>query len=215
MADVLVYSAVFGGYDAVREPLEPGRYRLITDARAPWGWTEQREIQTNKPRRAARYWKTRGMPRAEYTIWMDGNIQMVVEPDVVVESWLVDNKADVALFRHPVNDCIYREARQCWKKGKDDRQVIDEQMERYRRKGFPPHFGLGETCVVARRDTPAVRAFNDLWWREIEKGSVRDQLSFDYARWVMGTGIRVYFVDGGHQWRRREHEWFRCWEHGG
>ena len=215
MVEVLVYSAVFGGYDRVREPVEPGRYLLITDGRAPWGWIEQKESSTNQPRRLSRYHKTKGMPPTQYTLWLDGNIQLLVEPRYVIQEWLVDTKADIALFKHPGHDCIYREARQCKKKLKDSAETIDGQMDAYRRKGFPSRFGLGETCVVARRDTPAVREFNRLWWREIEKGSVRDQLSFDYVRWVMGTGIRVHFVDGGHRWKRREHKWFKDWGHNG
>lgn len=216
MMDVLVYSAVFGNYDAVREPLEPGRYLLITDERAPWGWREQKETRSLTPRRTARYWKTKGMPDDhDFTIWLDGNVQLTVEPRRLVQKWLIDTRADIALFKHPGHDCLYQEARQCWKKMKDHKKVIDEQMDRYRRKGFPYKFGLGETTVLARRNTPAVRRFNDYWWSEIRKGSVRDQLSFDYVRWLFGSGIKVHFVDGGHRWRRREHEWFRCWNHGG
>ena len=123
-------------------------------------------------------------------------------------------RADVALFRHPGHDCIYQEARQCKKKLKDHARTIDGQMDAYRRKFFPSHFGLGETCVVARRNSAATRRVNELWWNEIRKGSVRDQLSFDYVRWIMGNGIKVHFVDGGHKWKRREHEWFKDYGHG-
>ena len=215
-ADVLVYTAVFGGYDVVREPLEPGRYLLITDGRAPWGWEEQKEAKPHQPRRLARYWKTIGMPTiTPYTVWVDGNVQLTVEPRQLVQKWLVETKADIALFKHPGHDCIYQEAKQCWKKMKDHKRVIDEQMNRYRNKNFPQHFGLGETTVLARRNTPAVKRFNELWWNEIRKGSVRDQLSFDYVRWIFGTGIKVHFIDGGYKWRRREHGFLRCWNHGG
>jgi hypothetical protein len=214
VTDVLVYSAVFGGYDQVREPLEPGRYRLVTDGRAPWGWEEQNEPPTHTPRRRARYWKTAGMPTdAEFVVWLDGNIQLAVEPGVLVRKWLVETRADVALFRHPDRDCLFAEGRVCKGKGKDFPQVIDAQLESYRRKGFPARFGLGETPVLARRVCPEVEWFNDRWWREIENGSVRDQLSFDYVRWLMGDKIRVHFVDGGHRWKRREHEWLKCWAH--
>ena len=206
--NVLVYSAVFGGYDEVQEPREAGRYRLITDGRAPWGWEEQKEPRSMAPRRAARYWKTAGMPRdAEFTIWLDGNLQLLIDPREMVQRWLVDTRADIALFEHPANRCIYQEARTCKKKHKDFPQVVDEQIRRYREKGFPRGFGLGETTVLARRNIAAIRVFNDRWWREIEAGSVRDQLSFDYVRWIMGDAITVHFVDGGHRWKRREHDW--------
>jgi len=215
MDDVLVYSAVFGNYDEVREPLEAGRYRLITDGRAPWGWEEQKEPPALTPRRTARYWKTAGMPMdADFVVWLDGNVQLAVEPRVLVRAWLVEPRADAALFKHPGHDCLYAEARTCKNKGKDFPHVIDEQVERYRNKGLPQRFGLGETTVLARRVCPEVQWFNHKWWTEIEKGSLRDQLSFDYVRWLMGERIKVNFIDGGNKWKRREHEWLRCWNHG-
>lgn len=214
MLDVLVYSAVFAGYDELREPLEPGRYRLITDDRAPWGWKEQKEQPTLTPRRVARYWKVAGMPTdADFIVWLDGNVQLTVEPRMLVQKWLVDYRADIALFKHPGHDCIYVEGRVCKSKNKEFPQVVDRQLERYRQKGFPARFGLGETTVLIRRVCPEVEWFNEKWWSEMENGSLRDQLSFDYVRWLMGEGIKVHFVDGGHKWRRREHEWLRCWPH--
>jgi len=215
MLDVLVYSAVVGDYDEVREPLEPGRYLLITDGRAPGGWIEQKEPRSHAPQRTARFWKTKGTPQADYTIWLDGNVQLTIEPRLLVQKWLIDNRADIALFKHPGHDCIYQEARQCKKKMKDQVQVIDEQMKRYRHKSFPSRFGLGETTVIARRNTAAVRRLNSFWWSEIERGSVRDQLSFDYVRWLMGKSVKVHFVDGGHRWKRREHPFLVCWPHEG
>ena len=174
MSDVLVYSAVFGGYDVVQEPLEPGRYHLITDRRAPGGWIEQKEPPVTNPRRAARYWKTH-TPQAAYTIWLDGNVQLTVEPRLLVDKWLLDTQADIALFHHPVRDCLYQEAQVCKSKRKDAPEVINAQMERYRLKGFPRHFGQGETPVVVRRNNPAVDWFNGQWWDEICPGRVRDR----------------------------------------
>lgn len=216
MTDVLVYSAMFGEYDEIREPLEPGRYRLITDGRAPWPWEEQHEPPTYSPQRTARWWKTAGMPHDyPFTVWLDSNIQLAIEPDELVDAWLVKPKADIALFHHPVRDCAYMEAQVVKSKRKDLPQIVDEQMARYKAKGFPAHFGLGETPVVVRRNTPAVRKFNELWWKEIRQGSVRDQLSFDYVRWLAGTLVKVNFIDGGHAWRRREHPWLKAWRHRG
>jgi hypothetical protein len=219
--DCLIYSAVFGGYDQVQEPREAGRYRLITDGRAPWGWEEQKESRSRDPRRAARYWKTAGMPQdAEFTIWLDGNVQLVIDPREVVQKWLVDTRADIALFSHPGHQCLYAEARVVKSKMKDFPEVVDEQVRRYREKGLPKGFGLGETTVLARRRCAEVAWFNGQWWHEIERGSVRDQLSFDYVRWLMGDKIKVHFVDGGNRWRRREHDWLvvqphkdRSWQH--
>ncbi len=215
MADILVYTAVMGGYDALATTMEQGRYRCYTDRRAPWGWEERKEAPRAEPRRRARYWKTAGMPTdAEFTIWIDGNCQLLIPAQALVEAWLGEEH-DIALFRHPAHDCIYQEARACKAKEKDEAAVIDGQMAEYRAAGFPEHYGLGETTILARRNCKAVTEFNARWWAEISQGSVRDQLSFDYVRWTMGDGIRVHFVDGGMAWRRREHPWFRFVPHRG
>jgi len=214
MVDVLVYSAVFGKYDEIREPREPGHYRLITDGRAPWPWQEQHEPPTRTPRRTARYWKTAGMPTDhKFTLWIDGNIELIGDPERIVQKWLVETRADIALFQHPGHDCIFTEARICKSKRKEFPEIVDAQMERYNAKGLPLHFDLGETTVLARRVNAAVDWFNRQWWYEIQQGSARDQLSFDYVRWLMGDAIKVKFINGGHAWKRREHEWFRGGPH--
>jgi len=150
---------------------------------------------------------------AEFVVWLDGNVQLAVEPKVLVKAWLVEPRADVALFRHPGHDCLYAEGRVCKSKNKEFPEVVNEQLSRYRRKGFPARLGLGETTVLARRVCPEVAWLNERWWREIENGSARDQLSFDYVRWLMGDQLKVNFVDGGNGWRRREHGWLCCWPH--
>jgi len=33
---------------------------------------------------------------------------------------------------------------------------------------------------------------NEAWWREIEAGSVRDQLSFNYCAWRLGFAYRTF-----------------------
>jgi hypothetical protein len=44
---------------------------------------------------------------------------------------------------------------------------------------------LVETSVLLRRNTAAVRRFNEAWWEEVEKGSCRDQISFNYVAWKL------------------------------
>jgi hypothetical protein len=132
---------------------------------------------------------------------------------VLVKAWLVKPRADVALFKHPGHDCIYAEGRVCKSKRKEFPYTIDTQLKKYRKRGFPPRFGLGETTVLARRMCPEVQWFNQRWHKEIKNGSQRDQLSFDFVRWLMGDQLKVNFIDGGPAWRRREHEWLRCQKH--
>jgi hypothetical protein len=211
--DAVAYTSIFGGYDKLKRPTVPGHFIAYTGGQACEGW----EVWTSRPepdrRRVARSFKIVAFP-AEYGLWLDGNIALTVPPETVLAEWLGDG-ADMALFKHPAGNCIYGEAKRCLKKHKDEPAIIDAQMDRYREAGFPARFGLGETCVLAKRDTPAAREFCALWWAEVVKGSARDQLSFDYVRWVMGDRVTVRFIDGGIAWKRREHPWFSCRLHGG
>jgi hypothetical protein len=71
--------------------------------------------------------------------------------------------------------------------------VVNAQMARYRAAGYLAHHGLYENGVLMRRNTPALKEFEELWWREYSNGSVRDQLSMMYCAWA--TGISVAPID--------------------
>ena len=59
-----------------------------------------------------------------------------------------------------------------------------KQVDRYRKAGYPADNGLVSGAIIFRKNaSPTVKKINEDWWREIESGSVRDQLSFDYVAW--------------------------------
>ena len=51
---------------------------------------------------------------------------------------------------------------------------------------YPLNNGLRSGFLIVRRHTPKIAKFNELWWNEVDRGSVRDQLSIDYALWKLG-----------------------------
>ncbi len=118
----------------------------------------------------------------KYSLWIDGNTSLKTEPEHLIKYL----KTDIACFRHPDRDCIYKEAEVCKEWGLADPEYADEQMRRYREEGYPKHNGLAATTYVLRRHTKEVEEFNNLWWSEICRGSKRDQLSFNYCLWKMG-----------------------------
>lgn len=212
---LVVYSAMFGGVDTVPPPLVPGRFVLFTDGDKVEGWETIRVPEPRNPRRAARHFKVlahKYFPDA-ITLWTDSNVQLAVDPKTILDELLAD--ADVGVFRHPIRDCIYDEALACIVKRKDNETVIRDQMARYRTDNFPEHYGLAETPILARTGHARVIEFNELWWYEIGHGSVRDQLSFDYVRWLTEGRIVVNELSGGPGWLKRKHPWVNCWNHGG
>ena len=42
-----------------------------------------------------------------------------------------------------------------------------------------------ETGILLRMNTNRVHYFNDIWWSEIQNGSLRDQLSIPYVVWKL------------------------------
>ena len=193
---ILVYTAITGGYEKERSDILVMTDDLLKD-----------------PRRSARMHKclTPDFERYEYSLWIDGNTSLKVPVEMLIERHLKD--ADIAVFKHPLRNCIYDEADACRTLGLDDDEVIMRQMLRYAREGYPTNNGLAATTYVLRRHTAKIEAFNSLWWAEICKGSRRDQLSFDYAAWKLNVKInhfsdKVYFDNFKHN------DYFNYKEHG-
>lgn len=188
--NIVVYSAIFGGYDHFRPPLnmhEDVRYVLFTDKhldRSAW------EVIVVKPeysrRKQARFHKIlahRHFPEADYTIWIDGWLQLIADPHVLL-GFLDGN--DIAMETHRERDCIYAEAEEVIRQHKVIKpEYAREQVRRYAIDGFPAHYGLTSTYMMVRRNTPGIAEMENLWWSEIDRHTLRDQLSFMYCMWKL------------------------------
>jgi hypothetical protein len=147
------------------------------------------------PRRRAKYPKVlphRLFAEADYSLWIDGSV-LAVAPfglERLVDVFL--DTADLCVFAHSRRGCAYEEASYCSALGLDDSETIRAQMSRYAAEGFPLRAGLGEASVILRRHTAAMAEFNELWWREIEHGSSRDQLSLPYVVWKTGLSYNRF-----------------------
>ena len=194
MANV-VYSAVFSGYDTLRPATYPSLCFTDGGMVSTDGWSYHSIYSGRDPKWANRQCKILAHKHldTEYSVYHDGNVQMLSNPEQLIADYLGD--ADMAVFAHPEGrDCIYQEAREVLRQRKAQPGAVGAQMERYRQDGFPEHFGLSACYVLVRRHTKAIERFNELWWNEYERGAKRDQLSFDYVRWQ--TGIKVATLPG-------------------
>jgi hypothetical protein len=194
---IAVYTAIAGDYDCLKIPTEIDErcdYYCFTDRDISWQdiWA-RREFNWwhEDPVRVSRYVKHhphRFFPDYEWSIWVDGNIQLNCLPQALLppspDSW------DLAVWKHPYRNCLYAEAEECVRLEKDDAATIWAQVARYRAQGFPEHAGLAENNVMARRhNAPAMIELAHAWWREISGGSRRDQLSFPFV--AAKLGLRV------------------------
>ncbi len=204
---VVLYTAVIGNYDEL-QPLRSMRGPNIasicyTDEPGcmseGWATRPVEPCATVDGRvRQARFIKTH--PHAllgshDISIWIDANLELTVDP---MELATFVETADVATFAYPATyghrDCIYQEAQACMERSKDDPALIRRQMDRYLAEGYPAHNGLVETSIVVRRNSQRAAAFNNGWWREIIRGSRRDQLSFNYV--AHKQGLRYAILPG-------------------
>lgn len=182
---ITVVSACTNGRDALCEDhvLDGAHFVAFVDQAAPFSIWEQRQAYENfaSPRRNSRIHKIliHQYIDSEYSIWMDANVKLLVPAQQVIDEWLADH--DIAIFKHRVRNCVYEEAEICAALNLDSPEVIGDQVEQYRRQGYPEGLGLAEACVIVRRHTAAVEQFNNAWWSEYCRYSVRDQISLMVA----------------------------------
>ena len=214
---MVVYTAITAGFDLLREPapaiLDPAiQFRAFLDSRRRsrvWRARPACSVWPD-PRLNAKYHKVLAhlcLPREAVSLWIDGNIEICPPVSLAALADRYLRGADMAVFRHRQRTCIYQEAIYCLHQRLDKPAVIRRQVFRYTREGFPANHGLAECSVLLRRHTPAVREFNEFWWREIQAGSIRDQISFPYVAWK--TGIKINYFPGtvrdGTPFLRRPH----------
>ena len=128
---------------------------------------------------------------ADITIWMDGNMKLLVSPEVLVEKYLQDY--DMAIFAHGMRDCIYDEAMTCAKLRLDDPEIIIEQAKYYEDNEYGKHKGLCEGGFIIRRNNARTKAFNEAWWADYCRFSRRDQLSLMPA--MVSSRVRVNIIN--------------------
>jgi hypothetical protein len=227
---VIVYTAIMGsGRDTLREIVSPpdaqGRqvqFVCFSDflgaGDAPPGWEIRPPLWKHpNPRRMARWHKFMAHvalgEAIDFSLWMDGTQQPLVNPWDLVDRYLTPDHA-IALCRHPERACVYQELEMCLRLALDDAETMRRQVERYREEGYPAHHGLFETTAILRSHSPLSREFNERCWREINYGSVRDQLCVNYVLWKMQLtptimpGQRInslYFKFYPHQRGRQNH----------
>lgn len=142
-------------------------------------------------KRASRFFKANShlaLPQSQFSLWIDASVSLVAPFGATRLAEMFLRECDLCVFRHHARQSVREEADTCKALGLDTPEIIDDQIDRYRREGFPDDTGLAELPIILRRHSKTVEAFNEAWWAEIVNGSWRDQLSFNYVAWK--TGLR-------------------------
>jgi len=142
----------------------------------------------------------------DVSIWIDGNIELLISPEQLVEEFLGD--ADIAVFKHFERDCVYDEAEAA--KGLDRSNIppIEAHAKFLRKKNYPKHNGLYECGIIIRRHSKKIEDFNNAWWSEICRHSSRDQLSFPYTLKKF-PDLKINSIVGN----PRDHKYFKFTPH--
>ena len=96
---------------------------------------------------------------------------------------------DMAILKHPRRRCLYDELKHCVKVGKESAEVANRVNYKYLNDGFPKNFGLFVNRFIIRRNTEKIIELNEMWWREYDWGSERDQCNRMYCVWKLGITV--------------------------
>jgi len=213
MNKTVIYTAIFGGKDNLIEPKyipEGCDFVCFTDdenLKSNIWQVKKVESTFDDPVRNARMYKVlphKYLSEYKISVWVDGNLLVRGDVNELIRKYL--ENVNLAIFDHnqhtkrwkklfwvkdksDCRDCVYDEVEYLLKmekegKYKDDPELMKNQVEKYRKEGYPEHNGLAVTMVILRRhnELDIIKTMED-WWEEIKNGSRRDQLSFNYVVW--------------------------------
>ena len=123
-------------------------------------------------------------PKYQRSVWIDANIN-ILKKDIFEDiDRAINKKSKMSMPPHPVRNCIYDEFLACIEYGKDNNNVLVQQLQIIKEDAFPKRQGLYESCIIYREhhDKQVISVMNDWWWF-IKNYSRRDQLSLTYVLW--------------------------------
>ena len=112
---------------------------------------------------------------ADYSIWVDGCFWLKTPPEVLIAQVL--GGADIAAFLDKVGRSVLGQMQIFSSRHAEQREAIEAQKSSYMKQGVDLSKPACECGVLIRRHT-TTKLLNLIWWSEICRWSVRDQLSF-------------------------------------
>jgi hypothetical protein len=153
------------------------------------GWEVLPDNKTDiiDPRRRSRWYKFNShLLFKEDSLWLDGRAEI---PDNLEEVFGKLDNYDIVETEHPKRDCLYDEADEIIKHNYARKEDVLKQVNKYKEEGFPEHFGLNQNGAILRKNTPAVKVWNELVFEEYINGCRRDQVCSQYVTWKTKTEI--------------------------
>jgi hypothetical protein len=179
---MIIYTAIFGGFHKYLIPPKIKQpHKLICFSDKYYKSTDWKTYKVkspfNDPRLSNRWYKINShLLNEEWSVYIDGNRKIIDKLEKIYE--FAYN--GIAIHKHESRSCLYEEANACIKQNKDPINVA-KQIKYYKEENIPPNLGLYGCSVIVRKNTPNINALNEMWFEEIIKGSIRDQISLPYV----------------------------------
>jgi len=195
---IIIYTAIFGRYDILREPLFPEE--LLEEADLVC-FTDNKHLKSTSflikrvkrqfedPTLENRFYKLqphRVLRKGyDYNIYVDAHYLITAKSVKHLLSEHLSNDTLLALLKHPERNCIYEEFKACHFYNMDKPEKFIAQEKFYKEEGFPEQYGLNLGGLQFRKFDKKLEKLLDFWWNEVKTRSRRDQLSFNYSIWKL------------------------------
>jgi len=204
---IAVYTCVVGNYDnLIKQPSYPEvQYFCFSEINYPnlhMGWNMiplESPLDLKDPFLINRFHKICSydlFENTEYSVYIDGNILLKINPVLFVES-IKEAGMKIGAFKHPQRSTIEQELEACISQRKildseikDVKSVISDMKD----KGFKNQNGLSGNYILVRKqdDELLSKAMMD-WWLVVSGKVKRDQLSLQFILW--SKKIKWFAID--------------------
>lgn len=206
-AKIVVYTCITGNYDSIKEPLYVNNnidYYVITDMEVPdnssWKkidinkYDELKNLSLPDKNRYIKFFPHKLFPNYDFSIYVDGVIQIVADLQPLVENM---GSCVLGLHRHNARNCLYDEAKAIIYANKAPKELVLNQINKYKKEQFPVQNGLYENTILIRKnnDENCIRLMES-WWVEYMNSCKRDQLSLPYVIWKEKFNQKSIYIIG-------------------
>ena len=195
MKRIAVYTVLFNNYDELKLPKNHKKLRnesdffcitndpIIKNPKEYYNILIKSELYSS-PILSNRYYKIltpAELKEYEYTIYVDGSV--LITADSLIELvYDILEEPKFALFRHPIRNCVYEEAKAIIDRDKLEPIEVLKHVRFLKGKKYPKNNGLHVCTVLIRKnDDQDVNVACHLWWQLFMNGAKRDKPHFDYV----------------------------------
>lgn len=186
--NIVIYTGIFGGHGRGLKIKIPGNLDYY-DFVPFLGGGDRMDA------RKVKHLPHKYLSEYEISMWIDGDVEILKIIHPMIEG--IMKKTNFACLAHPQdkkNLTIYQEAQRCITFRRGCPHKVKAQADAYKKEGCPADSPvISSTILIRRHNAPEIIKFSEAWWKEIQKRSSRDQVSFPYVAWKQKLHyIKIY-----------------------